>query len=223
MTEFTIFDRPFEFLANDDQWVKLENYLDQYLFNNVYGQYALVIMLGIAAGFLLSLLLRGYAKKALNILLLLAYSCVLALLFVAGRETAQGFRIFSLSDYLTDTGFHETRVLIAACNCMFFIPFGIFLRKASGRGYTIINILTVIMAAGGIEIAQYFFSKGYTAVEDILMYVIGGFAGMILAAPFCLVSEYRETRRRQAKARARQSAGKRYEDDYYDDYDEYED
>ncbi|MDO4617112.1 MAG: VanZ family protein [Lachnospiraceae bacterium] len=196
MTEFTIFDRPFQFLATDDQWTKLENYLDQYLFSNVYGQYALLLLLIITAGFLLSLILRGYLKKTLNIVLFLSYSIVLILLFIAGRDTAQGFRIFTLSDYLTDTGFHETRVLISLLNAVFFAPFGVFLRKASGKGHAIVNIFVVVMAAGGIEIAQYVFSRGYTALEDVLMYVLGGFAGLIIAAPFCMVSEYMENSRR---------------------------
>ncbi len=199
MKEFTIFGRPFEFLTNESQWTKLHNFLNQYLFDNYWGNIALIIMAAVFAGFLLSLILHGRAKKTVNVLTLLAYAVVMVLLFVAVRETARGFRGFNLSDYLTDTGFHETRVLIGVVNGMFFVPFGILLRKASGKGHGFANVFLILLAAVGIEFGQYYFAKGYTAVEDVLVYLVGGFSGLIIASPFCLVSEYLENRRRRSR------------------------
>ncbi len=233
LTQFTIFNRPFEFLTSEDQWVKLYNYMNQYFFSNVWGQYAVLVLMAVLAGFLLALVLHGTAKKAVNILTLLAYCGALALLFLVSRETARGFRMFALSDYLTDTGFHETRILIEILNGLFFIPFGILLRKASGKGHAILNVLLVVLAAGGIEVAQYAFSRGYTAVDDAAVYIVGGFLGLILASPFCLISEYLEERRKKKKRRKSyalsggQKTGGRDsyapDDDYYSRRDRYRD
>ncbi|MDO4491606.1 MAG: VanZ family protein [Lachnospiraceae bacterium] len=192
MKEFTIFDRPFRFLMEESQWIKLQNYLEQYLFENVWSQYAMLLLLILFLGFLLTFVLRGTPKKVMNHLLLMGYLVVLALLFVAGRGTARGIRVFNVNDYLTDTGFHETRVLIAVINCLMFVPLGIALRKASGRAHAITNSLLIFLVAAGIEIAQYLLARGFSALEDVLMYVLGGFAGLIIAAPFCLLSEYME-------------------------------
>lgn len=239
MREFTIFDRTFKFLTDESQWVKLQNYLNQYLFDNTWGKYAVLILLAIAAGFLLSIVLHGIAKKTVNHLLLFAYIGVMIFLYVLSHDTAQGFRTFSLSDYLTETGFHETRVLIAVINCLFFVPFGIFLRKVSGKNHLITNMFLVILAAAGIEIAQYVFAKGYTALDDFAVCVIGGWIGLILAAPFCRISEYLEEKRgkkvrkkvvnkyRRTKDFPDPYSGqkqKRYEDEYRGGYeDEYRD
>lgn len=218
MKEFTIFNRPFEFLTNDSQWIKLHNYLDLYLFNSVWGQYAVVILMVVCLGFLLSFVFHGKVRKAVNIFTFLIYAGVLVILFLINRQTARGFRLFDISNYLTESGFHETRVLIAAINCFFFVPFGILLRKASGRGHAVLNVLLVTCAAVGIEIGQYVLARGYTAAEDVLVYIVGGFVGLILAAPFCLVSEYLEDRRRREKQERYRSSWESRKQDRYDRY-----
>ncbi len=218
MKEFTIFGRSFQFLTNDSQWVKLQNFLNLYLFDNTWGQYALLILLAVLAGFLLSLVLRGGAKKAVNLFTFLLYCGAMILLFIVVREPARGLRVFNISDYLTDTGFHETRVLIGVINGLLFVPFGILLRKASGRGHGISNVFLTMLMAVGIEMAQYVFSRGYTALEDVAVYLIGGFAGMILAAPFCLISESAENRRRRRKTERNRRRQNRYRYHTYGEY-----
>lgn len=197
LKEFIIFNRPFQFLTNDSQWYKLEDYLNRYLFSNKWGNYAILLLIVVFICFLLSISFHGMAKKMINIVTLLSYIGVLILLFIVNRETGRGVRVFSISDYLTDTGFHETRVLITLINCLFFVPFGIFLRKVSGKGYAIVNVFLVVIAATGIEVAQYVFAKGFTALDDMFVYIVGGFAGLLLASPFCLISEYLEERRKE--------------------------
>lgn len=87
MKDFTFFNRPFHFLTEQEQWVKLQDYLNRFLFSNYYGKIA-------------------------------------------------------------------------------------------------------------VEAAQYVFAKGNSSVEDVLVYLIGGFVGIILASPFCLVAQYLEERKR---------------------------
>lgn len=199
MKEFVIFNRPFEFLTEERQWIKLRGFLNQYLFDNAWGKYAILLLVIIGIGFLASIFLHGILKKVMNHVLLFEYIGVLIILFVVSRNAARGFRVFNVSDYLTESGFHETRVLISLINCLMFVPFGILLRKVSGKSHAITNVLLILIAAVGIEVAQYAFFKGYSAAEDVLMYVIGGFAGLILATPFCLISQYLENRREEER------------------------
>lgn len=199
LKEFTVFDHTFSFLTEERQWIKLQNYLNQYLFDNRWGKYAVMILAACMLLFLFSIALRGKAKKAANYLLLLIYMAALILLFIVGRDHVRGIRLFNTANYLTEGGFHETRVLISLINCLLFVPFGICLRKASGKGHAFSNVLLVLFMAFGLEIAQYIFARGYTALEDVLVYVIGGFAGLLIASPFCLISQYLEDRRRKVR------------------------
>lgn len=199
MKEFTIFSHKFSFLTEERQWIKLQDYLNQYLFDNIWGKFAVMILAVCLLLFLLSIILHGSAKKAANSILFFIYIAALLLLFIVGREHVRGIRLFNKANYLTANGFHETRVLISMINCLLFVPFGICLRKVSGKGHIFRNIFLMLLMAFGVEIAQFIFCRGYSALEDVLVYVIGGFAGLLIATPFCLISQYLEDRRRKEK------------------------
>ena len=187
--EITLFGRTFYFLTERRQFEKLFDYVYDYWFSNPISIFSLILMLSIT----ISILVLNRASKnsglqtrrsqQIHRILLALYTLALYLLLVISRDTGtREWRHIAISDYLAgDSGFHESEILIAALYILYFIPFGILLRKvipSQKKWQSILLILACTSAFGiFIELSQYILARGITYIGHILAYTIGALLG----------------------------------------------
>ena len=82
-------------------------------------------------------------------------------------------------------------VLYSLANAIIFIPFGVLVPKVFRRVNTVWKMaLVTFITSVCIEIIQYILSCGYTEVEDVIMNVIGGIVGYLIASK--LIKKHKE-------------------------------
>ena len=183
--EIEIFDHTFYFLSDSRQWAKLYDFLSLYLLNNAAGKLAVLLAAAACLMMLVTIPVHGTKKRRLNDTCLALYAAALLLLFVFSREGGtRGLRIFSGEWYLTDGGFHEANILVTLLNFTLFIPYGFLLRKALGPHKKLRMLLAILAAAILPELLQLLFARGYTALQDLLAYILGALLGWLLMLPF---------------------------------------
>ncbi len=169
--EFELFERTFKLLVEEKQWDKLRNIVEIYMLKNIYFWIAVLILV-ICIYFQAKIpkinsdFPCGYVTSVL-------YALFLLTIFVFCRKEGKyGIRKFSISYYITKTGFHEGNILIALFNVVMFIPMGVMLgRQLKNRRH--IMFFFYLFCGAGIEWTQYLLSKGNFAIADICMYILG--------------------------------------------------
>lgn len=176
-----IFDRVFSFFGEQRQWEKALLMLRQYFLENP------VAIAGVALA-VLTLIVSLFTKKMAakrradwTCVRFYYYALLLVLVFSRyWQGDVRGIRAFGLSYYLTEDAFHEASVLITLVNALVFVPFGCLLRKAAD-GWNYLQMLLVAFLLGTlVEVLQYIFARGNSALQDILAYVLGTLVGMVL-------------------------------------------
>lgn len=178
--KFRIFDHEFEFLNNESQWNKLSSFLHENFFKNKAIIIAVILCIIILFLLVYSNHLNSNSKHLVNKLLPMLYVAVLILIYVLSREAGErSINIFRLDDYMSETGFHETMILLAAFDCITFIPLGflferLFLKKS------LFEVCFLLLFAVLIELVQFIFARGELSTVGMLMHFLGSILGLLI-------------------------------------------
>lgn len=183
--DFMLLGREFFFLSSDKQWDKLGKIFTEYIFDNVYNQVAVFLLLIMLSTIFFALASGNKKRRILKQTALFIYGIVLVILFILGRKSgSRGLRGFNYTWYFNDQGFHEGNIFITIINFVCFIPYGILLRWQRKRSHWAQMISIVCITSILIEILQFVLKRGDLAIQDIIAYIIGGIFGVIICNMF---------------------------------------
>ena len=121
-----------------------------------------------------------------------AYIIIMLSFSILNREVGEN-RVLRLSfDSWTagDSGFHESNVLTALFDGVYFMPYGIIVRWQNwGNNRLICSLLCVLITGFIIEFLQYLLYRGVASVEDLFAYVIGGSVGIAVSSIYMKINQ----------------------------------
>lgn len=181
--DFDFFGRTFSFFSRPGQWDKFVGMLKDYLLKPA-----------VIAAFVLILAwicLYVYARKArksvlsdrLRRLSPLIYLVLILSLTIFNREFGGAPGEFHLlPDFVFEAEhkFHETRILLAIVDFLYYIPYGALIKWSNPRFKTYQAILIVVATGFAAEFLQFLLATGVGTVEQWLMDSLGGILGIVL-------------------------------------------
>lgn len=180
--KFNLFGRTFYFLADANQQEKAIMMLEKYIFKPEN-----LILLTFLVIYIIALIVAKI-KNNVNLINLLkkvspwVYLVVILGITILNRTSGDREIRFYHDVWFTPTGFHESNVLGFLFNLMIYIPFGylLYMFLSSSKKW-LLTIGVVFMSSIMIEIMQYVFARGVTAIDDLIANAIGGVVGLIFA------------------------------------------
>ena len=180
--ELDILGRDFKLLVEQRQWDKLLSFILNYVLTKPAAIFA-VAMIFVCCGMIFwGMGSEGREKKVFKRLALCNYILVLMLLSVLNRDVGtREVRIF-LDAWIAETGaFHESNVIIALIDFLYFIPYGMLLRwQRRWHAHWLMSLGIVVFTGFLIELFQFVFARGVSSLEDFAAYTFGGMAGVAL-------------------------------------------
>ncbi len=176
--------RSFSFFAEPRQWYKLLLLTREYLLC-----WPVLLCFGLLAA--AAFVYRRAAKKGatnwqegLRAWFPLLYLLFILSLSLFNRSSGPAGNFHFAFDYVLAGGgaYHESRVLLALLDGLYYIPFGMLLRWHRGR-WTLYQAAVLVLSSGFlVEALQAVTGRGTGSVEHWLMYTLGGWFGMALMA-----------------------------------------
>lgn len=177
--EIVIFGRKFLFFAERRQWVKLVSLLREYLLHPVV-VCALAIMAVTAALYIYIIRVgKSGIRQTIRKLSPWIYLFFITSISLLNRDWGS-HRLLRLDlGYLLEgrSGFHETRILMAFCGFLYYIPYGFLLewgQVTRGRMWKVTVILITCVVLEGF---QYILACGTASTEECIIYSLGGLTG----------------------------------------------
>ena len=184
---FNLFGRTFSFLADPNQQEKAMAMLEKYIFKP-----EIIVLLTVLAIYLIVFLVAKIKKheKSLNVLRKMSpWMYLFIILGITILNRTPGDREIRLYHdlWITENGFHESNVLGFLFNLVLCIPYGWLLtRHLKTR---VVSVIIIVVTSLSIEIMQYIFARGVTAIDDLISNTIGGLLGLFLAIAFEKIKE----------------------------------
>lgn len=193
--KFEIFGRKFEFFSSLRQWEKLKALCAEYILHP-----AVICAVGLLfLYFILYFYMRAKHKSALleKIRLfapVLYLFCIIALSLLNRTPGTRGdFHFFFDFIFAGTTYFHETRVLMAILDFLYYIPYGFLLRWSNPhiRAYGAVGLAS--LTAFAIEILQWLFALGVGTAEHWLICTFGAVIGVVCFVPYKKIHKSRRS------------------------------
>lgn len=181
--KFSLFGRTFYFLSDARQIDKAINILEKYFIKPE----VLVLLIVFVVYFVIRFAARVLNKEKLrNILRKISpwiYLFFILGLTVLNRDVGtREIRVLPDAWFAGEENYHESNIIVALFNIVFYIPYGFILYRWSK--FKRLYITTVVIVFGTsllTEVLQYVLARGISTVEDVGMNVIGGCIGALIA------------------------------------------
>lgn len=171
------------------QWEKVKLLSAQYFLHPVVLSAFVLLVVCVAAYVAASRRNNPTVKNRLKKTLPPLYLLLIVSLALLNRLPGSGARsVFHLRlDYIFEgtTGIHETRVLMAVFDFLYYIPFGFLLRWAAPNRKGLVPLLFASATGLMMELGQWIFGLGVGTVEHWLLYSIGAATGIVICAVYC--------------------------------------
>lgn len=182
--QFNLFGRTFYFLANAGQFEKVINMIEHYFIKPEVLVLLIILVVYFEFRFAAFVLKKEKLRGALRKIAPWVYLMVILGLTVFNRTP--GYREIRLRPdaVLAGSGnYHESSILTALFNILFYVPYGFLLYKwGKYKKPYITSALIAIVTAIGSEALQYLLARGVTTLEDVVLNTLGGCIGAALAA-----------------------------------------
>lgn len=172
--------RKFSFLSRPEQWEKLKALCAAYFLHPAV-LFSFLLLIGCFA-------VWGFTRcgKSMKIAerirssLPFVYMLLIFSLALFNRTPGVRGSFHVRFDYVLEgtAGFHETRLLMAAFDFLYYIPYGFLMRwgRSSWKWYT--ALLWVTFTGLAVEILQWGLALGVGTVEHWMLYTLGGITGI---------------------------------------------
>ena len=188
--EILIFGRWFSFLSEEAQWDKLNSMLSQYFYTpaTILALIAAVVCFFYVKKGIKCILNKEIESEKYKKIVLIGYIVIFFSFSFFNRDVTN-VRVLRLtfdSWIASNRTYHESNILIAILDTLYFVPYGAIVkwkRWNDRRIYSFIVSIGIILLTGfTIEFLQYFFFRGVASVEDLIAYLTGGSIGIIVVS-----------------------------------------
>jgi glycopeptide antibiotics resistance protein len=184
--EIEIFGRKFYIFSDGIQWEKFNSMMSMYFFKPT--SILVLICFVCCLIWIRKVRRKGKNRKLYKHLALLSYLLIIISLTILNRETGSVREIrWTYDPWFSGTGaFHESNIIVAVFNCLFFVPYGMLCGWQDwGDSNRFLPIIIVAVTGFMVELFQYILGRGVTSIGDITSFIIGGVTGVIIIKCLC--------------------------------------
>lgn len=177
-----IWGREFRLLVEQRQWDKLFSFIFNYFLTKPAAILGIAVLILCCSLIFFGMGFEGKKRKWMKRLALISYIAVTLLFSIFNRdEGVRALRLMPDAWTAGTSGFHESNIIIAIIDFLYFIPLGMLVRWQHRYHVHWLSSLAFVAAAGfTVEFLQYVMARGVASVGDFAAYVLGGMAGVAL-------------------------------------------
>ncbi|GEM_PF-4834110 len=170
------------YAPQNDHWEKGMNFLQNKILHNPAATVGVLLAAVALILLLISAVVSGKNKDRYRIAAVITYALAIVCLLIISKESeTRVVRFVALFETVNrNITKHTFELLIYFLELTLFIPFGYLLRRATAQLAAVKRLLILAGFSLAIELVQYAAAKGTLCGEDLVLYVAGGFLGMLL-------------------------------------------